>query len=671
MLPSTGGCAAVTEHSMLYTAKQKAERSTQFEPIESHPMPGTDAGALGLHEAVALLRRRVWLIGAIILGGTAAAAVIAFSLQEVYTASSTLVFDRKDAYLSKVEGQLEGGELDKVAIETEIDVIRSKLFIGGLVDSLGLLNDPYFNSSLRTVDDAEAASPAPELALQRERAIAKFRSKLAVKNSDTSLSMTIQISHDDPVQAATLANAVSDAYVAQSLRRKKDSIRGAIVLLRQRLAQLASQIAESERKIADHIRDNQLDVNRGPSQRVEGLRAEIKQLQGRLQLLSTQQSGNEDRSTAAQIERTEARLDKLEQELERLTIAEIRHRAMEQELVTDRDRYNRMAERLVNLDNQADMQNASARVISPAGVPSQPSFPKRKMIIAGGFAGSAMFSIMLALLFDGLITRVRSDQRTMQILDLPNLAYVPETPAGKSGRPASPPEHYIKKNPQSFFAEAVRSLFMACRRTNVDRPPQVIMLTSALPGEGKSTLAYAVAVSAAGLGHRTAVVDLDLHRCGISKAVGIERRDAWVSDYLRGECELEDTVQADPDVPGLDIIAASPGAQLPSTLLNSDRLPEMIVALRAQYDIIILDTPAALVVNDSSFLATLADASIMVIRWGQTTENALRDAAMRLRINNIPLVGTVINRVEPRTHARYGYGGAPAYYRDAERYYSN
>jgi len=633
-------------------------------------MPGTDAGAVGLHEAVALVRRRLWLIGATVLAGTVIAAIVAFSLQEIYTASATLVFDRKKADLSAAVAKLEGSEFDKVAIETEIDVITSRLFGGMVVDSLGLLDDPYFNPYHRVADGAGTAAAGPPPEVQREQVISTFLSKLAVRRSTESLSMTVQMTHENPVRAAALANAVADEYVAQSLMRKKDLIQGAIVLLRQRVAQLATQIAKSEQNIANHIRDNQLDVNRRDSRRVDGLRAEVRQLKARLQLARTQQPGSEAWGAAEQADQIEVKLAQLEQELERLTLAEIRHRALEQELATDRDRYNRLVERLVDLDSQAELQNPSARVISPAGVPLSPSFPKRKMIVAGGFAGSAMLSIMLALLFDGLITRVRSDLRTMQILDLPNLAYVPETPR-KLGKREMPPQNYLKKQPQSFFAEAVRSLFMACRRSNTDRPPRVIMLTSALPGEGKSTMTYSLGVVAAGLGHRTVVVDLDLHRCGVSKAAGIDDREAWISNYLRGECELADTIQADPDVPGLDVIAASPGPQLPSTLLNSDRLPEMVMALRAQYDIVILDTPAALIVNDSSFLAPLVDAAVLVIRWGQTTENALRDAAIRLRINNIPLIGTIINRVEPRTHARYGYGGALAYYKDAQNYYTS
>ena len=97
----------------------------------------------------------------------------------------------------------------------------------------------------------------------------------------------------------------------------------------------------------------------------------------------------------------------------------------------------------------------------------------------------------------------------------------------------------------------------------------------------------------------------------------------------------------------------------------------MFAELKSQYDVILVDTPAALVVNDVSFLAPLVDAAVLVIRWGQTKESALKDAAARLQINQVPLIGTVINAVEPRAQLRYGYGGSLAYYKEAEKYYSN
>ena len=478
------------------------------------------------------------------------------------------------------------------------------------------------------------------------------------------------MAHKDAERAAILANAVGDSYVEQSLKRKKDAIDNALVLLRDRVAQLAAHIAETERKIADHIRDNELDVSRRDSSRDDLLRAEIARLKARLQLSETQSPDGETWIGPAQVEQIKTKLVTMEQELQKRTVADIRHRALEQELVTDRSRYNRLVEQLIKLESQADLQSASARVVSPAEIPFKPSYPRRKLIVVGGFVGSTMLALILALMFEGLTTRIRSAQSTMRICKLPNLAYVPETPRKRWGKPP-PPYSYIKEWPLSFYAEAVRSLVVACRRSSVDDGPQVIMLTSALPHEGKSTLAVSLAVSAASLGYQTILVDLDLHRRGSSKMLGASERDGRLGSYLDGRCELRDAIQSDPEVPGMHFIAANHGSQLPGKLLGHEQLSRMIEELKAQYDIIIVDTPAALVVNDASVVGPLADAAILVARWGQTTERALQDATERLRMNGIPLIGTVINGVDPRVHARSGYGGAVSYYQQAQKYYSN
>ena len=682
------------QHNMSVIAANDRKKSAPPDPREHQSLLGSEESAIGLLDALALVRRHLWLIGATIVGGTFAAALAAFTLPELFTASSSLVFERRDARLSEAATELEGSELNVTAVETEIDVIVSRLFVGRLIDSYELLNDPFFNSYLADVsnDDMDVsgsllgvirewladfgisagvnAERVPAQSVQHERAITSFISRLSVARPRESFAVSIQMTHRDAKRAADLANAVADAYVELSLERKKDAIGAAIVLLRNRITQLASRMAESEQKVANHIRDNQLDVSGRDYRRDDLLRAEIAQLKARLQLSKEQQLGSSALDAAPQINQIERNLATLERELQKLTLADIRRRALEQELITDRNRYNQLVERLVNLDSQAALQTPSARVISRAEMPTDPSSPKRKIIIAGGFLGSAMLAILLALLFDGLSTSIRTGERMMQIVGLPNLTYVPEAPQKLEGMTATPFQ-YLKKYPGSFFAEALRSLFTACRRVDLEHPPKVLMMTSALPAEGKSTIALGLATTTACLGYRTILVDLDLHRLGVGEAMGISEHEDRFSAYLVGEGDLSDVVPADSDVPGLDVLAAMPGAIQPSTLLSSNRLAEMLGAFRTKYDFVILDTPAALVVNDVSYLAPLVDAAILIVRWGHTTEKALRDTVVRLRMNQIPLIGTAINRVDPRAHARRGYGGSLAYYQQAQAYYSD
>ena len=437
---------------------------------------GSDSSMIGLRESVALLGRRRWFIAITVLLGTLLAAFIAISISDVYTTSATLVLERRDAQLSEVDEEFEGTEVNRAAVETEIDVIASRGFAGHVVDSLGLLEDPVFNpflpketkpwtiktalsksyaltqAQIREWLDEPVAEEKPSEELQRQRTISIFLSRLKVYRSGESLAMSIQFSHPRPKQAAALANAIARAYVVRSLERKKASIVSAIGVLRVRLSELAAEIAEKERSIADHVRDNQLDIYRRDNRRDEELRAEIARLKSRLELAVAHRARDEEAFSAKDVSVMKSDLAESEHELRNRTLADIRHRAMEQELETDRTRYNTLAERLVNLDSRVDLQNPSARVISKAKVPLAPSYPKRKLIVAAGFVGAAAISLVLVLLFEALVTRIRSSDRAAEVSRLPNLAYVPQTPR-KILRRRIKPVDFVKQNQQSMMVK--------------------------------------------------------------------------------------------------------------------------------------------------------------------------------------------------------------------------
>lgn len=650
-----------------------------------------DGGMIGLQEGFALLQRRLPFILVTVIIGTLLSVFAAISLADVYTTSATLVLERRDAKLSEVDEEFEGTELNRAAVETEMDVITSREYAGQVVEKLGLLKDPVFNPFLpeepqpwtvrtaasKSIDwvkqqirdllggDAEAKKEdEPSASLQAQRTISTFLSRLKVYRSGESLAMSIEFTHPEPKRAAQLANAIVSSYVQRSLERKRASIVSATSVLRKRLSQLAGEIAEKERAIADHVRDNQLDIYRRDNRRDEQLRGEIARIKARLALAQGRLSDGSDAFSPAAVAELKADLAATEQELRNRTLADIRHRAMEQELETDRTRYNTLAERLVNLDSRVDLQNPSARVISKARVPLEPSFPKRKLIIGGGFVGSLGVAIIVALLLEALVTRIKSTEHAAQVSQLPNMAYVPQIPA-KMLRGNKTPVDYLKEDPHSFYAESMRALFMACRSSNVERPPQALILTSALPGEGKSTVAVSLAVTTASLGHKTVLVDFDLHRCGATKAVGMESERGRIREYLVGRAKVDEIITSNTGIACLDVIAASTGPELPSSLLSSSQMRRLMKSLRSRYDFIVLDTPASLIVNDVGLLVPYSDAVLMVVRWGETREAELKDAMEKLRQNNASLIGTCINRVASKDHAKYGYGQARYQYSQA------
>ncbi|MEP3274893.1 MAG: AAA family ATPase [Stappiaceae bacterium] len=741
-------------------------------------VPEIEDKMMGFGDILALLRRRLLLIVVVVLLGTAAAFVAATSLPDSFKASSTLVLGGDGGPQLGSELTASVKELNHTAFETEISIMRSRGFAGQIVDEFDLVNDPYLNSYLKKPEDEQTdglsefvgstvktvksflgldagdSTPIapPEPAVQRDRTISKFLSKMTIGRSGESRAMSVTVSHSGAENAAGLANSIADFYVRRSFERIQNDNISAIAILRGRAENLAESIAESEGRISDLQRIHQLD---GTNDKVgDQIQAESSQLDIRLKIANSELDKSEeqlqkidqaldDRTTdfrpaeadpafaallthkaeeaallkdkvrlaqvgeAGQPEllRANARLESIREKIRlevgrlksvaigkiqqnELTIAKlktqsdslkarIRERSkakielskLDRQLLTDRDRYTQLTNSLGELDLKAEVLSPTSRVVSRAEIPIEPAAPKRKTIVAAGFVGSAILGLVLALLFEGLNKKLRTDQQTRQISKLPNLAYVPQIPSKLFRKPLKP-HQYLAENSHSFFSEAIRSLYLGCRRSINNNPPKVVMVTSGLPSEGKSSISISLAAIAAVNGQRTALVDLDLHRSGVSEALGFRGLDGSIEHFIEDSRPINEIVHQHDALPGVDVICATTKLQQRSSLLASDRLLELFKELRRDYDFVVVDTPPILVVNDASWAAPLTDIAITVVRWGETTENVLRDSVSRLNMDKVPLVGTVINRVNPRIHAKSGYGGSLAYYGYAEGYYS-
>jgi capsular exopolysaccharide synthesis family protein len=618
------------------TEFQRAARSGEPPPA-SYRQP--DIGMIGLNEGIALLRRRFRLIATVVTVSTILAAIVSFNLTKIYAANATIVLERTE---TRPYDMVEREVRDRSATETEMDIIESREVAGRVVDALHLVDDSRFNTYLQrpgvaardemqvqawlydyfswlpepVLDLLSLAPPSPDgplpsFAMQRDRAISSLLPQLTVSRTGESLAMSVRVANTDPNLAATLANAVATNYVAYSL-----------------------------------------ELKRGPAERDVTTLPDIASQSFLMSLRSEEARLLRERAQLASL------FDKNHPKILNADAAIASARKMID------DEMSRIA-----LERSSQAQKPSARVVSEAEVPTSPSFPKPNVIVAGGFVGSFVLAILLALLIEGADKRIRTGDRTAKILGVPNLAYVPQIPKGRGWR-SQKPYKYMQTHTHSAFAEAMRSLYLACRVSNTDRPHQVIMLTSSLPDEGKTSLAFGLAITASADGRRTVLVDLDLHKGGVRRALGGNYAGPSLQNFFRGECTLADVVEGSPDVPGLDIIATST-QPAKDARLSSSRLREMIQALRAEYDVIILDTPPILIVDDANWLAPIVDAVLLIVRWDKTKEDTLAEAAGRLRINCAPIVGTVINRVDPKVQLRHGYGGTPQYYREARKYVTN
>jgi succinoglycan biosynthesis transport protein ExoP len=223
--------------------------------------------------------------------------------------------------------------------------------------------------------------------------------------------------------------------------------------------------------------------------------------------------------------------------------------------------------------------------------------------------------------------------------------------------------------PQSQMAESYRALRTSLLLSNLGAPPKVIMVTSALPQEGKTTTSINTAVVLAQKGVRVLLIDADLRRPSIHKTLGMGPRSG-LSNVLTGSTTIDQAITRTSILPNLFILPAGTPPPNPAELLASSNMRDILTQLRDQYDHIVVDTPPSLSVTDAVVLSQRADAVVLVIRSGQTTKQSLRRARDLLAQVNAKVVGVLLNAVDlssPDYYYYYEYQGKYAqYYQDPE-----
>lgn len=374
----------------------------------------------------------------------------------------------------------------------------------------------------------------------------------------------------------------------------------------------------------------------------------------------------------ARVNALQKSLDDLQQRTGQNNQAFVRLNELEREATANRTLYESFLGRFKETTQQQDLQMSDARVVARAAVPLSPSFPKKDLFIEIAFALSLLLGVSLAFLLDHLDNGVQTGQQLEGVLNMPHLATVPRTPREKDadGRPMKPQDYVVQK-PLSGFSEALRGLRTALALSNVDKPPRIILFTSALPDEGKTTTALSFARAAAHAGVKTLLIDCDLRHPTVHRALGWERFENGFVECLAGRVQFEDVIRKD-DQTGLDVLPVASGAANPPDLLSSAQMRRLLDHVAGLYDLVILDSAPVLPVADTRVLALQADKTVFIVKWDATPRDAAASAVKELRSYNVDLAGAVLAQVDTAKLAKYGYGASDGYYYGKyRRYYAD
>lgn len=309
-------------------------------------------------------------------------------------------------------------------------------------------------------------------------------------------------------------------------------------------------------------------------------------------------------------------------------------------------------------DEQEELQEAQARVISYAAVPGRPSYPDRLLFLSLGLALSFFAGIFVAFLQEKLDNKFRSASQLEKICGYPCYSLIPAIKKINQQQLIQ----FVLDKPSSTVAEAVRTLrtVINLRAKKNGQKPRVITITSSFPGEGKTTLSCWFARLAAKSGDKVILIDGDMRRPNVHRSFG-KNNDKTLVEYLTGKNTLAEVVQKD-ELSGLHMIFAKSVPNSALDLVSSDRMAKLVEALKKEYDLIILDSPACMAVSDARILATYSDETIYTVAWDRTPREVVMGGVKQFSDMGYDSLAFALTNVDVKRHVRYGYGDTVYYY---------
>jgi succinoglycan biosynthesis transport protein ExoP len=330
--------------------------------------------------------------------------------------------------------------------------------------------------------------------------------------------------------------------------------------------------------------------------------------------------------------------------------------------------YDAFIQGLFRASSQDGVPTPKGRIIQHADTVDWPTFPNMLICMAVVLIASLMSAAALVYALEAADDSFRDAPELEEALCMPVFGMTLLATPGTSPfirRRRAQISGRVVANPMSPISETLRLVRTAITYSRADRPTKVVMVTSALPGEGKTTFALMLARQSAQSGKRVIVVEAEMRRPTFSSDLS-PLPEKGLTEYLLGDATLDEIIGVD-KASGVHFIAVRDRSRMASELLSSVRMQMLLNQLGNDYDFVVLDTPPATIVADALQLGGSIDAAVLAVKWGSTPRHLVLEAAKKLRAANVPLVGAVMTQVDPKRYKLYGHGALPFEY--AKAYY--
>jgi capsular exopolysaccharide synthesis family protein len=536
------------------------------------------------------------------------------------------------------------------------------------------------------------SDPVAAAQMQRNLVLATLRDALTVEQVGLSLALSISALSERPAMASTIANTVAEVYLQDQIDVKADATETAADWLTDRVSAQRATLSDLETQLADLQRatatadpaelaekTTRLRALRTRATEAEAAAMAQESLRDRVQSLMEageaaaayamlrEGRGSGDLATAApevvepivlaelerisaEASRLRARADtlstgaeRLESEVQAESRVQIRLQQLESEVEASRLVYDTLLTRLKETANQFGALQPDGRIVSRAVTPLFPAEPRRTLIVGiagviGGFVG-----VGIAFLREAMNQKIRSAREVEAATGLSVMAHVPEL---KRCRNLA---QYFKKLRSSPIAiESAQALRTALVLSGVGRAPKKVMVTSSVPGEGKSATCLLLGYAEAAVGKSVIIVDADLRRPKLLRAFNRLEPDAYdLLSTLDGRNDPNDAIVHD-EASGIHFIGVTHSMPQASQLVTSNAFGSLIERLSERFDMIVIDSPPVMLVPDAMAMARFVDSTLFAIKWNSTPADVATVAINRLEQYGAAVTGVVLTRTNIR-----------------------
>lgn len=556
------------------------------------------------------------------------------------------------------------------------------------------------------LDSGDAAEDGPPKS-PRDDTVDALREALSASVQRDTYVFTIRATTGNSEKSARIVNALADLYIAEQIAVKFEATEQAVAWLSERVTELEQELREKE----DTLKDARSETDLISPEALEGLNLQAKDLRDRLDEMRTRAEvvreqaerlrglrargertaiveatgdstlrqlfrairdgdtdadapamfnqrldavlanmGNEADRMASQANALAESYRNLQDRIDRQSADLVRIQQMTREAETTRTLYETFLTRLKETTIQRGLQQADSRVLSDA-IPGKKVAPRISLILALSLVLGLMGGAAVVLVRQFMHNTFRTAEEIEAATGLPVLGQIPKMPFKARDDLIG----YLKDKPTSASAEAIRNLRTTLLLSDIDNPPKVIMSTSALPGEGKTTQSIALTQNLAGLDKRVLLIEGDIRRRTLTQYFS-DVPAGGILTALSGEVPLHEVVFHD-DRLGADVLMGEKSRANAADLFSSERFRDFMVRAREAYDFVIIDTPPVLVVPDARVIGQHVDAILFSVAWDRTLRAQVIAALREFESVNLRVTGIALAQIDPKGMRRYGYGG--------------